>query len=128
MEKQQKFLAFGIKYQRRFGENIVFVNGEKTRIYYAGYDYGKVVSQRGEVAVHLTNHSDEAKGVTIMLTIDNTGQKFPPWVVMAGKGVNPGIKLRKSLKVLTEKAFWSHDFVHFNAEAWCSELISEFYF
>jgi hypothetical protein len=36
LEKQMRFLKFGINYQRKFGENVTFVNGDQTRIYYAG--------------------------------------------------------------------------------------------
>lgn len=127
-EKRSKFLRFGIRYQKAFGEQVVFVNGDQTRIYYAGQDYAKLVAPRGQQAQTLVNHADESKGVTLMMTIvlgflgfseipvpDLTGAKFPPWVVFAGKGENPGVKVRKSLAVLNEKEGWSQELVHFNA-------------
>ena len=109
LEKQTKFLAFGIKYQRKFGEDVIFVNGDQTRIYYAGQEYGKVVAQpgRNDTANQLCNASDAAKGVTLMLTIDSQGRKFPPWVIFAGKGENPGIKIRRQLSALSENPGWS---------------------
>jgi hypothetical protein len=59
-----------------------------------------------ETAQQHHNAADAAKGVTVMLTIDSKGRKFPPWIIFSGKGENPGIRIRRQLIAL-EKEGWS---------------------